>query len=79
MTNFNNVTDLVFVDISSEAWREYEFENGRHVWIKTPLQLHVSERGSHRLFDADGISHYVPPGWIHLKWKAKDGQPNFVL
>ena len=46
--------------------------------IKQPLQLNVNESGGHRIFDVEGVSHYVPAGWIHLKWIAKGGAPNFV-
>ena len=75
---FNNATDLVFADISSEHWRESEFLGGDTVRIERPLRLNVSESGGHRIFDAKGVSHYVPAGWIHLKWGAKDGAPKFV-
>jgi len=81
MPNFINETDLEFVDISSEEYRVYNFaaENGyiSDVKITKPLRLNVSENG-HRIFDAQGISHYVPKGWIHLFWKAKEGLANFV-
>ncbi len=75
---FKNATDLEFTDISSEKWREYHFLGGEIVRIKRPLLLNVSESRGHRIFDAKGVSHYIPSGWIHLKWKAKDGAPNFV-
>ncbi len=75
---FRNESDLEFSDISSEAWREYEFGSGAKVRIDSPTQLNVSESGGHRIFDSEGVSHYVPAGWIHLKWMAKDGSPNFV-
>jgi hypothetical protein len=74
---FNNESDNKFVDISSEAVRTYVFPGGHEVIIDWPMQLCVSA-GGHRLFDGYGTSHYVPKGWIHLKWKAKDGKPNFV-
>lgn len=76
--NFRNKSGLTFSDISSEDYRVYEFDNGRSILINRPLKLNVSPSGGHRLFDADGVSHYIPKGWIHLKWKAKDGCPNFV-
>lgn len=76
--HFENRSGLDFVDISSEEWREYTFEGGTTLRVDQPLRLHVSENG-HRIFDAQGVSHYVPLGWIHLKWKAKEGSPNFVL
>jgi hypothetical protein len=74
---FINKTNLEFTDISSEMWREYHFSGGDIVKIDKPLKLHVSSNG-HRIFDAAGFSHYVPLGWIHLSWKAKEGQPHFV-
>lgn len=78
VVEFRNDSGLEFKDISSEQWREYTFEAGQTVHIEAPLKLYVSENG-HRILDAEGISHYVPFGWVHLKWKAKDGEPQFVL
>jgi hypothetical protein len=75
---FRNATDLEFADVSSEQWREYLFVGGETIRIEAPLKLNVSESGGHRIFDASGVSHYIPIGWIHLKWMAKDGAPNFV-
>ena len=75
---FTNESDLEFADISSEEWREYRFAGGDVVRIERPLKLNVSESRGHRIFDADGRSHYVPWGWIHLSWGARDGAPNFV-
>ena len=56
---FNNATDLEFVDISSEQWREYQFLGGETIRIDAPLKLNVSESGGHRIFDAEGVSHYI--------------------
>lgn len=64
-------------DISSEEYREYNFGTDKLVRILNPLQLKVSG-GGHRVLDAQGISHYVPKGWHHLCWKAREGQPAFV-
>ena len=75
---FKNESDLVFTDISSEAWREYQFDSGATVRIENPAKLNVSESGGHRIFDGQGLSHYVPKGWIHLMWEPKPGEPNFV-
>lgn len=75
---FRNESDLEFTDISSEAWREYQFQSGAIVRIEKPLRLNVSASGGHRIFDAQGESHYIPFGWIHLRWEAKPGAPNFV-
>lgn len=75
---FINESGLDFTDISSEEFREYLFESGVSVHIEEPLFLNVSDSGGHRVFDADGVSHYMPTGWIHLSWKAKEGKPHFV-
>jgi hypothetical protein len=76
--NFINESGLEFTDISSEQFREYAFANDEILRIENPLKLHVSESGGHRIFDAQGNSFYVPKGWLHLRWQAKEGQPNFV-
>lgn len=75
---FVNATSHDFADIGSEEFREYVFPGGELVRIDSPLKLAVSESGGHRLFDRSGLSHYVPPGWVHLRWRARDGEPNFV-
>lgn len=77
MTEFRNESGLRFTDISSEQWREYTFAGGQTAHIEAPMWLHISENG-HRLLDAAGVSHYVPRAWVHLKWLAKDGEPQFV-
>ena len=64
-------------DISSEEFRVYKFPANEEVRIDNPLQLKISG-GGHRIIDGQGISHYVPKGWVHLFWKARDGQPKFV-
>ena len=74
---FDNQSTNKFVDISSEKYRTYVFRTGDEVTIENPIYLSVSA-GGHRLFDAAGVSHYIPKGWIHLKWEPKPGQPNFV-
>jgi len=77
MTEFINESANEFVDISTEQFRTYAFPNGDEVTITNPLRLAVSASG-HRLFDAQGVSHYVPKGWFHLMWKSRDGKAHFV-
>jgi hypothetical protein len=67
-----------FTDISSEASRTYVYRGKEEVTISEPAWLNVSKSGGHRLLDLAGCSHYLPPGWIHLKWTVKEGQPHFV-
>ena len=76
---FINETDLEFSDISSETEREYTFPNGKTYHIGNPLFLNVSPSGGHRLYDENQYCHYVQPkeGWA-IKWKVREGAPNFV-
>ncbi len=66
-----------WTDISTEKVRVYSFPNGLYP-VSDPLWLHVSVSGGHRILDARGHSHYVPPTWLGLSWTVKDGKPNFV-
>lgn len=75
---FRNTSKLEFTSIDSEEYREYVFAGGEIIKIDNPLRLHVSSTGGHRVFDAQEMSHYIPKGWIHLRWKTKAGQPHFV-
>jgi hypothetical protein len=65
--------DFVAVE---EDWREYDFGNGKVVRIENPQWLNVKRQTetmhSHRLIDANGVSHYVPGGWVHIRWKAPE-------
>ena len=65
-----------FIDISNEEWREYLWPDYT-IHVDGVQWLAVSGSG-HRLLDIDGISHYIPFGWKHLRWKVKNGRPHFV-
>ena len=73
-----NETEYEFKDISTEEYRIYMFPQFEGIRINSPTHLHVSDSGGHRILDASGESHYIPKGWIHLRWKAKEGAANFV-
>lgn len=84
--DLRNGTDLHFTDISTEEYRVYKFvqeapeNNGMpmlQIRIDNPVALNVSKNG-HRVWDAKGISHYIPKGWLHLYWKVKEDAPHFV-
>ena len=75
--NFTDNPNLPFHSLESEQFRVYEFPGDSCVFIEEPIALHVSGSGGHRVLDAEGISHYIPKGWIHLSWKVKEGQPAF--
>lgn len=78
--NFVEGAKLDWSDVSDEEWREYDFGGGKTIRIMSPLSLNVKrkpEGDSHRIFAQGGISHYIPVGWISLKWKSKPGAPSF--
>ena len=76
--DFINESGLDFANISTEAVRRYHFKGGDVVEVPGPLLLNVSRSGGHRIFDENGVSHYIPKGWIELTWVAKIGKANFV-
>jgi hypothetical protein len=67
-----------WVDISEEEWREYLYPDGSMVRIDHPVALSLSHLGpppeygggSHRIVTAEGLSKYVPRGWILLTFRA---------
>lgn len=71
-----NESDYEFTDISSEQWREYDFD-GVNVRIENPQWLAVSSNG-HRILDGQGVSHYVGFDGFYLKWKSGDEEAHFV-
>ncbi len=64
-------------DISTEIRRTYTWPDGTTVSISNPIQLITSNNG-HRIADADGNGHYVPKGWVHLKWINRPGAQPIV-
>jgi hypothetical protein len=63
------LTEVKLKDISTEEFREYMYPDYT-IRIEKPLGLNVSKTGGHRVLDGEGISHYIPSGWRHLRWKA---------
>lgn len=68
-------SSLDWKDISSEEYRTYIFPNNEKVTIDKPKTISISKNG-HKIFDSEGLSHYIPYGWIHLHWK---GDPPFAF
>jgi len=66
-----------WVDISSEQFRIYVFDNGDSIVIDEPQWLHIST-GGHRIVDSNEVSYYVRYGWRCIRWVAFEGQPHFV-
>lgn len=71
--------DLKEFDITTEAWREYDF-GGRVYRIDNPQKLIIRDGGTtHRIVTADNVAHCVPvPGekGCVLRWKGRDGGPD---
>ena len=76
-SDFRNESGLDFKDISSEVECTYTFPSGQQVRVEGPQRLNVSASGGHRIYAADGC-HYVPAGWVHLRWTVKEGAAHFV-
>ena len=57
-----------------ETERTYVFPGGDLVRLVAPKVLIVSDNG-HRIVTADGVSHYIPYGWIHLWWTNHPERP----
>ena len=79
LPQFINVSRFKFIDISFEMFREYVYPNGAKIRIDNPLRLSIANNNAHRLFDLNGLSYYIPQGWISIVWKARPGAPNFIM
>lgn len=81
MCDFINESGLDFYDITSEIYREYlSFSDQYPLKIDgSPVAINISKSGGHRLFTSTGWSYYIHPKekWA-IRWKSKEGQPNFV-
>jgi len=58
-------------NINNEKVRVYTYE-AHSIEIWDPIRLFISASGSHRVQDAEGLCHYIPPGWQLLSWDPKD-------
>lgn len=73
---FSHTTELDFKDISSEIVRIYIFPDGNNIIIDKPQKLAVTSY-SHRVYDSEGYSYIIPLGFMGIKFKVKDNEPNF--
>lgn len=65
------------IDVSMEAYRIYTFHDGKVFRINNPVQLYIVG-GSHRVVDAEGLTHRPERGYVGISWAPKPGQPPFV-
>lgn len=68
------------IDISSEQFRIYTYGDGSTFRIDNPKMLFVEggSFSSHRVIDADGVTHRPERGFVGISWKPRDGEPAFV-
>lgn len=69
------MTDLISIGVAGiERWREYDF-GGRVYRIDNPATVYFRKGGStHRVVDANGISHCVPAPGVNgcvLRWDGE--------
>jgi len=69
---------LDFKSIEDEQYREYVWPDGTIVRVEG-VALNVSASGGHRIKGADGMAHYIPAGWVHLRWMPKSGTEMFAF
>jgi hypothetical protein len=56
MRKFNNEE---WIELTSESYREYVFDNGFVYRIDSPKRMFVSKTGTHFVEDSEGIVHTV--------------------
>lgn len=72
-----NIVSTQSISLTSELTRTYFWGDGREVTINEPQYMYVSENG-HRIVDFKGFGHYIPKGWIHLRWKSREGEAKLI-
>jgi len=86
-TKYSSNPDLHFKDIRMEKYRIYFFPpplpglpltelfilEPEAVSFKTPERTWVGG-GSHRVVTKEGLSIYVPSGWIGMEWGKDEGK-----
>ena len=80
MTHLINKTPALFTELTDE-WREYDIvKEGVKITIRieNPRFLNINTKHhAHRILDAQGVCHYIPAGFVALRWKVRDGTPHF--
>lgn len=61
------------INISNESYRLYRYQKGENIMIRNPKTLYIDSNGDHKVADAEGQTHIVKKGWMHLKFKLHDG------
>lgn len=66
------------LDIQSEEYRVYIYRDGSSLRIDNPIELFITESGSHRIIAEDGLTYRPTPGFYGIAWKAREGEPAFI-
>lgn len=69
---------MTSLDIQSEEFREYIYEDGNVLVIENPIELFITDTGSHRVIAEDGRVYRPTPGYLGIAWKPRKGEPAFV-
>lgn len=54
-----------------EEYREYIYRDAVYT-IANPKLIFIKDYHSHRVVDMEDVVHVPSPGWLVLRWKAKD-------
>lgn len=53
-----------------EDFREYFWTDGFSISIKNVEKVHITETGSHRVTDINGVTTYIPSDYKYFKFKG---------
>lgn len=65
------------LDITSEQYRTYHYPDFDYT-VQLPQYVILSDSGTHRVLDAEGVSHWIAAGFKAISWKVKEGEKNFT-
>ena len=71
------ISDMTETPITTEEWREYHYADSASYRVTKPVRLwrkKDADGDSHRVLDADGVTHCPKRGWLAISWKAP-GEP----
>lgn len=74
------MSELSEADITTEEWREYHYADGAAYRVTKPVKLwwkRDADGDSHRVLDAEGVTHYPKRGWTAISWKAPSEPVSF--
>ena len=85
-TDYTDNPELNFKDVRNENYRTYIFPPPVEGWDNSRMRVDDPEAvsfkappswvagGSHRVVTKNGLSVYIPPGWIGIEWEKNAGK-----